>query len=316
MNTSDTPLAIFTFNRPDHARRTLAALAACRGLEHCRPFIFCDAAARPEQEEAVAANRAVARSWGERLGARVVQREKNLGLAASIAGEVSRLCAEYGRVIVLEDDLLVSPDFVTYMLAGLDRYQNQPEVMQISGFMFNLAPRRQQDTLFLPLTTTWGWATWQRAWQAFDPAPAEAPRLLADPAFRSAFNLEDTYDYAAMLRARLAGQNDSWGILWWLAVHRARGLVLYPRQSLVYNSGLDNSGTHCGADDLGQPEPESFDSPRLPAEFSWPERVNPDLEVMQAVQDYLRCRQDMARGPAPVSALKRMLRACVGPWRR
>lgn len=316
MTGDKTPLAVFTFNRPEHARRSLAALAACRGLERCRPVIFCDAAARPEQEQAVEANRREAREWAARLGARVVEREANLGLAASIAGGVGELCAEHGRVIVVEDDLVVSPDFLAYMLDGLDRYQDRPEVMQISGFMFNLPLAHKPDTFFLPLTTTWGWATWRRAWESFDPRPPEADRLLADPDFRRGFDLDGAYAYSEMLRARLAGRNDSWGILWWLAVHRAGGLVLYPRDSLVYNCGLDNTGTHCGADDLGQPAPERFQAPRLPSPPAWPRRVAADQEVMEAIKQYLRCRQAQADGPAPVSALKRLARACLSPWRR
>ena len=93
--------------------------------------------------------------------------------------------------------------------------------------------------------TTWGWATWQRAWEAFDWAAEGAEHLLAQDRWARRFNFDGTDRFSKMLRERLRGQNDSWGILWRYEVAKRNGIALYPRTSLVWNIGFDGSGMHC-----------------------------------------------------------------------
>lgn len=102
--------------------------------------------------------------------ATIIEAEANRGLANSIIAGVTKLCDEYGRVIVLEDDLVVSPVFLTYMNAALDKYEDVEDVMQVSGYIFPVtAFENNTEAMFLPFTTSWGWATWGRAWKYFDP---------------------------------------------------------------------------------------------------------------------------------------------------
>lgn len=236
-----TPVAVFAYRRPEHLARCLAALARCARLEECVVTIFCDGPRTTADRDAVEATRKMARDFP---GATVREAAENLGLAKSIGGGVTELCAAHGRVIVLEDDLEPAPDFLTYMLTALDRYEAEPQVMQVAGFRLPFPWEGNADAFFVPCTTTWGWATWRRAWERFRWAP-EDMAALDDPAVADAFDLGGAYPFSQMLRDRLAGRNDSWGILWWWAVFRARGLVLYPRESLVTVGGFDGSGTHC-----------------------------------------------------------------------
>ncbi len=119
--------------------------------------------------------------------------------------------------------------------------------MQVSGYMFPVDLDADTDAVFLPFTTSWGWATWSRAWRRFDPQMSAFERLSADPALRRTFNLEGAYDYFDLLRRQKRGQVDSWAIRWYLSVFMQGGLTLYPVRSLVQNIGFDGSGTH-GAD--------------------------------------------------------------------
>ena len=187
----------------------------------------------------------------------VVERSRNLGLANSIIEGVTRLCTERGRVIVVEDDLTVSRHFLEYMNQALDRYADDERVMQVSGYMFPVSLGTETDALFLPLTTSWGWACWQRSWKKFDPGGSGREALSRDPSMRRRFNLDGAYDYAGMLDAQAAGKIDSWAIRWYLSVFLRGGLVLYPARTLVRNLGFDDSGTH-GAPpaDWGRPELE------------------------------------------------------------
>lgn len=247
-----TPVALFTYNRAEHAGRALESLARCRRIEECRFYIYCDGAKGDHDLAAVEASRRVVREWAPKFRATVIERSENQGLSRSIVGGATDLCQEYGRVIVLEDDLLVSPHFIDYMLQALDCYQDEPRVYQISGYMFPVELPATIDAVFLPLTTTWGWATWDRAWRSFDWKATGAVKALHDPAVQRRFDLDGAYPYSSMLRERLAGKNDSWGILWWWSVFKRDGLALHPRYSLVLNRGFDGSGVHCGERHLNE----------------------------------------------------------------
>jgi len=209
-------------------------------------YIFCDAARTVAHQPDVNASRKVVGDIAPSLRAQVLEHDENLGLARSIVAGVTSLIQEYGRIIVLEDDLILSVDFIDYMLQALDKYQDEAQVYQISGFSFPISSPPPRDTFFLKLTTTWGWATWDRAWRIFDWNPPHALEHIANPQIQKRFDLDDSYPYTTMLRQRLAGQNDSWGILWWYAVFNSNGVVLFPRKSLVRNDGFDGTGTHSG----------------------------------------------------------------------
>jgi hypothetical protein len=286
------PIAVFAYNRPKHLQATLASLSRCKRLEDCNVTIFCDDAKSPEHDQAVQDTRMVARDWVQPFGGEVIERDHNLGLAHSIVMGVTQACEQYGKVIVVEDDLIVGPDFLHFMIEALDRYELEPKVCQISGYLFSIAVNPRADAFFLPMTTTWGWATWARAWSLFDWNAAGSGHKLSDPVVRSRFNLGNSYPYAEMLQQRLAGQNDSWGILWWWAVFQAGGLVLYPRSSLVQNCGFDGTGTHCGKTRrFKAANSGDWTASRYPLVLS--DRIETDSEIYHQVVEYLSAKQSL-----------------------
>ena len=98
----------------------------------------------------------------------IIEAVENRGLAASIAASASQLCDEFGRVIVIEDDLLVSPAVLTWFNSALDKYADDSRIWQISAHQFDVPDFLARDeALFLHLTTSWGWATWKRAWDHY-----------------------------------------------------------------------------------------------------------------------------------------------------
>ena len=176
----------------------------------------------------------------------IFENSVNLGLANSVIKGVTEVVNKYGRGIVLADDLLTAPGFLRYMNDALDRYENEEKVMQISGHMFDVDIEAETDAVFLPFTTSWGWATWKRAWSKFDPSAAGYDLLREDKSLRHKFDLDGTYDYFAMLERQLKGKVNSWAIRWYLSVFMLNGISLFPTKTLVYNFGFDGSGTHCG----------------------------------------------------------------------
>lgn len=285
--TASPALAVFAYNRPDHVARCLEALARCERLGECHVVVYCDGPRVPAHAEAVARTRQVVRAWCAGHGAGLVEQPGNLGLAGSISAGVAELCAAHGSVIVVEDDLVVSPDFVGFMIAALERYADCPDVLQVSGHTLCDLPGKGSAS-FMPLTTTWGWATWARAWRCFDPAPRDIDAALADPEFRARFDIDGGGTFPRMLADRLAGRNDSWGVLWWYAVARRAGLVLYPHRSLVWNGGFDASGVHCGDGGFAQPPVAAFAVPRLPKPLAFPNSVAVNQDAYRTARAFLR----------------------------
>jgi hypothetical protein len=290
---SKTPIALFIYNRPEYTRAALEALSKADRLDECALHIFADGAKSADDREMVMAARAVAKEFSEKLGAKLIERESNLGLAASITGAVTELCEEHGRVIVIEDDLLVSRDFLDYMLQSLDRYKDNKNVLQISGYIFPVDLGAGNDAVLMPISTTWGWATWKRAWESFDSDSATAMEELKDKALRRRFDLDGVYPYFDMLKKTLEGELDSWGIRWWWTVFRAGGLVVYPRRSLVWVGGMDGSGTHCEADE-GYNAPglkaDSFAGKMLKGQLSFPNEIKVNEEAFEVLKAYHKGR--------------------------
>ncbi|WP_441255995.1 glycosyltransferase [Tardiphaga sp. 285_C5_N1_2] len=285
-----TPIAFFAYNRPEHADRALRSLAACRRFDECDLFLFADGP-KTEASEAsraqIEATRAVLRDWASRLDAELVERDVNLGLARSIHAGATALCERYGHVIVIEDDLVLGSDFLDFMISALDRYADDAAVMQVGGYTLSPPKNLSTDAFLLPVTTTWGWATWKRAWEAFAWQPHALDEARRDAEWKQLFDLAGPGFYNGMLDDRLAGRNDSWGILWWYAVSRRRGLVVYPAQTLVWNGGFDGSGVHCGdADFTGQAgiDPDAW---RMQQPPRFPEKVSFEQEHLEQLEAFV-----------------------------
>jgi hypothetical protein len=216
----------------------------CAGFDESQVIIYCDGPRDDNEVDSIMNTRELARSM---LGSHAEYHfsEVNLGLSRSVIDGVAQTVDRFGRAIVVEDDLELSPSFLTFMNQALDRYANDERVFQVSGYMFNVPElETAPSALFLPFTVSWGWATWKRSWDQFDPLATGWEALRGDKELRHRFNLDGVYDYATMLARQMEGMRDSWAIRWYWTVFRANGLVLFPPVSLVRNTGFDGSGTH------------------------------------------------------------------------
>jgi hypothetical protein len=181
-----------------------------------------------------------------------IYRDSNRGLAESIINGVSEVVARHGRVIVMEDDLVVSPHFLEYMNQGLHLYQDENRVASIHGYSYPVQ-EELPSTFFLRGADCWGWATWARAWQKFEPDGRKLLAALRDQKLTRAFDMGGAYPYTRMLSNQIKGRNNSWAVRWHASCFLANMLTLYPGKSLVDNIGLDGSGTHCSpTDDFAQ----------------------------------------------------------------
>jgi hypothetical protein len=294
------PIVLFIYNRPDHTRQTLAALAASPLAQESKLIIYADGPKRPEHAESVAATRAIARATPGFGSVSLVERSENLGLARSIISGVTEACESYGRVIVLEDDLVVAPGFLAYMNRALDRYANEDRVMQISGYMFAVDRSYElPETFFLKLSSTWGWATWNRAWATFESDSGSLLERMKDVDSHE-FNMKGSYPYMTALLDQHRGVLNVWGVRWYASMFLRQGLCLHPAQSLVSNIGMDGSGEHCGPSDAYDVVLSSSTPTELPDEI-----VASALAETKVVDFFRKPKKSAVRRVA--SRLKRIL---------
>lgn len=247
MNKQLAPIAIFAFNRPDHTRKTLEALSANPEAAASTLYIFADGPKEDASQatlDKIAELRTMIREqqWcGEVI---IREQEVNKGLARSIRDGVTEVVNKHGRIIVLEDDIVTAPGFLTYMNQGLDHYEDNPDVMHISGYTPDLNQNGLPDTFFLTFMSCWGWATWASKWSAFQDDSAMLYQRLLDERKLEDFNLNGAIKFSNYLKGNLTGRHNSWAIKWFASIYFDEGLCLYPRQSLVQNIGFDGSGSH------------------------------------------------------------------------
>lgn len=242
------PIALFGYNRPDHMRQTLDHLAGADGAADSSLWIFCDGPKPGADLAQVQAVRMLAQDpvWAGRFASVEVRiSEANKGLARSIIGGVSTVMDSAGRAIVVEDDLLVAPDFLRYMNDCLDFYQDDPKVGSITGFSpLSEAPAGYaHDVMAIPRNCSHGWATWADRWRQVDWDAAGAARLSQDRALRRRFNVAGN-DRLGRLVRQLEGRIDSWSIRFGLWQSLAGMHTIYPVHNRVSNIGFDGSGVH------------------------------------------------------------------------
>lgn len=245
----NSPICLFTYNRLHHTQRTIAALHANPLANQSDLFIFSDGPKTEKDRVAINTLRKYLSKIEGFKSINIIEREHNLGLANSIIQGVTQIVNQYGKVIVLEDDLELSPYFLTFMNEGLALYQNEAKVASIHGYTFPFKATLP-STFFLKGADCWGWATWKRAWDKFEPDGIKLLKALKAKNLNKEFDFNHTQPNIQMLKDQIAGKNNSWAIRWNASAFIHDMLTLYPGKSLVRNIGFDNSGMHCVATDM------------------------------------------------------------------
>ena len=243
------PILLFVYNRPLHVRRSIESLLANELAKESELYIFSDAAKDETTQSNVNEVRQFIHSIKGFKEIHYVERTENWGLARNIIDGVTTLVNQYGRVIVLEDDLIVAPYFLQFMNDALETYKDEENVCHIQACDFTKDPILP-DTFLIKWTGSWGWATWERAWKLFNPNGQELLDELIRRKLTYRFDFNGKYGYTRMLRNQIKGKNNSWAIRWNASLFLADKLSLNVGKSLIQNEGFDGSGTNCGSGNL------------------------------------------------------------------
>jgi len=241
------PVCLFVYNRPYHTEQTLEALSKNYLADKTTLYIYCDGAkdgAGEDVKNRINLVRDVIRKkqWCKE----VIIKESpiNKGLAKSVIDGVTQVINKFGKIIVLEDDIVTSINFLKFMNNALITYKSTSIVKQVTGYSFPVSEIKPNNkAYFMPRISTWGWGTWSRVWNEID---FECKMFDKNRFNKKEFNFYNTYNYYKLLKKELFGNKtaNSWGIRFYFNIFSLNGLTLYPDYSLVQNIGWDGSGTH------------------------------------------------------------------------
>jgi hypothetical protein len=281
------PIAIFTFNRPRHTECLIKSLVKCPEFQLSRVYVFTDGPRNSADLDSTNQVSVIIEQF-KKCNANVIhiRRDKNIGLAKSVISGVSDVLLDNGRVIVLEDDLIVHRGFLTYMNQMLERLKNSEQVMSISGHALNIKfPEHYRNMVYLnPRSSSWGWGTWLVKWQLVDWQVTRFNELLISKESRQRFSLggDDLY---GMLEDRIKGRNSSWSIVFDFAHFENKMFCAYPQYTYIINQGFDGSGVHCG-DFIPSIFNSNINHDKI---LDTNEQLTPCLDVVEKVRLALNC---------------------------
>lgn len=274
------PIVLFTYNRPWHTQQTIEALQKNELAKESELFIYCDGAKNDETVEKVNEVREYSKSIDGFKKITIIQRDRNWGLADSIIDGVTSLVNQYGKIIVLEDDIVTSPYFLKFMNDALDFYEDEENIWHISGWQYPIESDCSHDTFAWRMMNCWGWATWSDRWSFYKKNPFELIQKLSKyDKYR--FDLDGIGNFWSQVENNNAGLLNTWAIFWYATIFQKNGLCINPAQSFVENIGFDGSGTNTGYRDnyariLNQKE-----------NFDFTDNIYEDIQALNLTKEFL-----------------------------
>ncbi|MFD2570789.1 hypothetical protein ACFSUS_09110 [Spirosoma soli] len=238
------PILIFTYKRYDTLYHTISALQKNILAKESCLFIFSDSPKTSEDLDKVIEVRKFVKNISGFKEIVIHEADENTGLANSIINGVSQVINNYGKAIVLEDDLVTSENFIMYMNQALDYYLYNEKIFSISGFTMPLNILNRQDIYFTMRASSWGWATWKDRWNVIDWTVHDYLDFKSNSKDRVLFNKMGS-DLSFMLDRQMAGKINSWAIRWCYHQFKHGLYTVYPATSKVLNIGLETpEATH------------------------------------------------------------------------
>lgn len=279
------PIIIFAFNRLDSLKQTVQSLLKNEEAKDSALYVFVDGARSHKKGEADKV-KAVQKYVHSIRGFKSVSytfSNENKGLAKSVIDGTTEIINQYGKVIVIEDDLFLSKSFLRYMNEMLIRYEKDERIMQISGYSSKLKKlySYEWDAYLSERAHSWTWATWKDRWDTVDWEVKDFAQLRANRKLQRNFCKRGS-DLYGMLRGYMEGRNNSWYIRFNYSMYKQQRYAVCPVRSLVRNDGFTTEATHCNAYNRYKIDFEECHD----GVFSVPEHLEPHERIMSDAVRY------------------------------
>jgi len=243
------PIVLFVYNRPWHTQQTIEALQKNELAIESDLIIYSDEAKNENEQENVNKVRLYIDQIDNFKKITIVKRDKNWGLANNIIDGVTKIVNEYGKIIVLEDDLITSPYFLKYMNEALEVYKDEKKVWHISGWNYPIDSDNLKDVYFCYVMDCWGWATWKDRWKYYEKDADKVINEFNKEDIKK-FNFDESEDFFQQIIYNKEKKINTWAIFWYATIFKKDGLCLHPSQTFVKNIGHDGSGVSGGINEV------------------------------------------------------------------
>ena len=273
------PVVFFAYNRPDHLLLTLNKALDSNQNPSRDFYIFIDGARNSSDAAKV---EEVVRTATKFTNLKIVRRNKNFGTSKNIVSGITQILNIYKKIIVLEDDILIHESFFDFMDTNLARFEFNNKIGSVQGYSpdLNLS---SVNHYFMYGADCWGWGTWKRAWDLFEPSGYKLLKSLQKSGRRKEFDLQNSYPFTSMLQGEALNYVDSWAIKWHASLFLRNKLSLYPNPTIVKNIGFDGSGVN---------SPIAFDRNSNSIEMSVKHyqidsvNLTENIEIMRSISKY------------------------------
>ena len=243
----DTPILLILFNRPDHTKEVIRTI---RKVRPRRVYLAADGPrpGKPEDLEKCEATRKVALEhidWECEVKTRF--QAQNLGCGQNPSQAISWMLEEEPYGIILEDDCIPNESFFWFCEYFLKKFEDDERIWMVSGTNMNQQWKPEQwDYFFSLIGSTWGWATWRRAWKHYDyhmadwanPQVQELMKNMLEPLVYKVISMEYQYTYEGYYKGSV------WDFQWNFMRMMNNGLTVMPAYNLVSNVGFGEEATH------------------------------------------------------------------------
>ncbi|OOM77954.1 hypothetical protein CLPUN_21270 [Clostridium puniceum] len=273
------PIILFCYNRPEHTKKTIEALKNNELAKDSIIYIFLDGPKKEHDKENIRQVERIIENISGFKEYRIFKSKKNKGLANSIISGVSQIINKHEKVIVLEDDIVTSFQFLTFMNEALEYYEYDDKIYSVGGYNIPIKiPKTYNESVYLSIRAMcWGWGTWKNRWEKVDWEVKDYSIFKNNRRMIDNFN-QGGDDLSSMLRQQVDGKLDSWYIRWTYNQYKLQQYSILPTISLVNNIGFDNSGVHCG-------KTNRYDI-SLNEKFEW--KLNHNLEINEDLINNMR----------------------------
>lgn len=306
------PIALFVYDRPSHTTRTIEALKSNEGAKDSILHVFADGPKKGATEETSTRINEVRGIISHIDGFAEVHlhlSDTNKGCARSVREGITEIINQYGRAIIVEDDIETSPMFLSFMNQALDIYESNKRIWAIGGMNVDIKLREKytakHDLYLVHRSCSWGWATWADRWKDIDWEVKDADQFFSNSKSMRRFD-RGGEGMSQMLRDQIDGKIDAWDIVWDYHIFKHNGYCLRPVKSFTRNIGMDGSGTHYNDEYSIDAQAPLFDPAKDSLRLE--SHLRPNREVQRIFYNYWSDTPKLSSSTKLKRGIKKLLR--------
>lgn len=278
------PIIVFCYKRLDTLQRTIEALQHNYLALESELFIFSDGPKKPSDEPIIKEIRDYLKTIGGFKSVSISNSEKNKGLANAIIEGVTEVINKYEKVIVLEDDLVTTPNFLSFMNEGLLYYKDNPKIFTISGASTPIKGVKENTVFFTQRADSCGWGMWKDQWNTIDWEVRDYEEFIKNRSARRKFNKMGS-DMTRLLKKQRTGKINSWAIRWCYHQFKYDLLSVHPVVSKIENIGFDSAAATHTKEKFNRFKTRIDQNPSIPTDFNVPIRMEKKI-IRQFLRPY------------------------------